>query len=262
MKNKGYLLIRQLQHKGKCIFSVSEAQSQLKISRASVMAILTRLRRDNLIVTLTNGLYAILEPTEQNHGLRPLRILAPFMKHLQTDYYVGLLSAANHWGAAHHKPQHLQVILPKRYFLKRLGKLKIQFLLKKHFSDIGTLTAKAAFGYYKISSPELTALDVISYENDCGGFSNVCLVIRDLIGDMDEKSLRACTKNYAIMSSIQRLGYMMEKYHAPKKLTTSFKKWIQHQSPSLIPLYSKGKRKGSINKDWMLIENTELEFEE
>ncbi|MBI2646146.1 MAG: hypothetical protein HYW85_03820 [Deltaproteobacteria bacterium] len=235
MKNKGYLFILELQHKGKRIFSVSEAQSQLKISRASVMAILTRLRRDNLIITLTNGLYAILEPTEQNHGLRPL---------------------------AHHKPQHLQVILPKRYFLKRLGKLKMQFLLKRHFSDIGTLTVKAAFGYYKISSPELTALDVISYENDCGGFSNVCLVIRDLIGEMNEKSLRACTKNYAIMSSIQRLGYMMEKVHAPKKLMTPLKKWIQHQSPSLIPLYSRGKRKGSINKDWMLIENTELEFEE
>ena len=262
MKNKGYLLLQQLQHKGKSIFSVSEAQSLLKVSQGSMMAILARLRRDNLIVTLTNGLYAILEPTEQKHGLRPLRILAPFMKHLQTDYYVGLLSAANHWGAAHHKPQHLQVILPKRYFLKRLGKLKMQFLLKKHFSNIGTLTAKAAFGFYKISSPELTALDVISYEKDCGGFNNVCLVIRDLIGEMNEESLSICAKNYPIMSSVQRLGYMMEKYHAPKKLTTSFKKWLRNQSPSLIPLYSSGKRKGAIHKDWMLIENTTLEVEE
>ena len=262
MKNKGYLLLQQLQYRGKCIFNVSEAQSLLKVSRASVMAILARLRACNLIVTLTNGLYAILEPTEQNHGLRPLRILAPFMKHLKTDYYVGLLSAANHWGAAHHKPQHLQVMLPKRCFLKRLGKLKMQFLLKKYFSDIGTLTAKAAFGYYKISSPELTALDVISYQKDCGGFSNVCLVIRDLIGEMNEESLRICTQNYPIMSSIQRLGYMMEKYHAPKKLTIPLKKRLQSQKPSLIPLYSGGKRKGAIHKDWMIIENTTLEFEE
>ncbi|OGQ17997.1 MAG: hypothetical protein A3B70_07110 [Deltaproteobacteria bacterium RIFCSPHIGHO2_02_FULL_40_11] len=262
MKNKGFLLIREFERQGKRIFSVSDAMAQLKISRASVMAILTRLRRDKLIVTLTNGLYAILEPTEQTHGLRPLRILAPFMKHLQTDYYVGLLSAANHWGAAHHKPQTLQVILPKRYFLKRLEKLKMRFFLKKYFSDIGIQIVKASFGYTKISSPELTALDIISYENDCGGFSNVCLVIRALIEEMNEKSLSTCYKNYPIMSSIQRLGYMMEKYSAPKKLMIPFKKWIRTQNPSPIPLYSKEKRKGSIHKDWMILENVQLEYEE
>ena len=225
MKNKGFFLIQEFQRRGKPLFTVPEAQSLLKVSRPSIMATLARLRRDHLIVTITNDLYAILQPTEQPYGLRPLRILDPFMKHLNSDYYVGLLSAANHWGAAHHKPQMLQVLTARRHFLKRLEKLKIRLVLKKHFPEVGIVSAKASFGFYNISSPELTALDVIRYEKICGGFNNICLAVRDLIGEMKEHLLMNCCKNYGTMSSIQRLGYMMENYKAPEKMLTSLKKW-------------------------------------
>lgn len=262
MKNKGFFLIQELQRTGRPVFTIAEAESLLKVSRSSVMAILARLRRDQLVVTLTNGLYAILQPTEQTYGLRPLRVLDILMKHLGASYYVGLLSAANHWGAAHHKPQMLQVVTQQRHFLKRLEKLKMRFLFKKHFSEIGVVSAKASFGYYKVSSPELTALDVIRYETASGGFNNVCLVVRDLIGEMKEKALMECCKNYGRMSSVQRLGYMMENCKAPKKLLATLEKWVRDQKPLPIPLFTKGTRKGPLHKDWMVIKNAELEFEE
>jgi predicted transcriptional regulator of viral defense system len=184
------------------------------------------------------------------------------MKHLGTDYYVGLLSAADHWGAAHHKPQILQVMTAKRHHLKRLHKLGMRFLFKKDFSEIGVVSAKASFGFFKISSPELTALDVVSYRSASGGFNNVCLVVRDLIDEMKEKLLMACCKKYGIMSSVQRLGYMMEQYGASKELIDPLREWVRKQRPLPIPLITPQKRKGPIHKDWQIIENGEVEFEE
>lgn len=262
MKNNGFYLLRELQRTGRSIFTVADAQCLLKGSRPAVMAMINRLRQNGLIVTLTNGLYAILQPTEQTHGLQPLRVLDSLMRYLGTGYYVGLLSAANHWGAAHHKPQILQVITAQRHFLKRLKKLKMEFYLKKNFPKVGVLSAKTPFGYHQISTPELTALDVITYETRSGGFNNVCLVVRDLITSMQEKSLLVCCKNYDTLSSIQRLGYMMEAYRAPKKLYAPLKQWIRNQMRLPIPLYAKEKRKGHIHQDWKIIENVPLEFEE
>lgn len=262
MINKGFHLLQELQRTGRSVFTVAEAQSVLKGSRPAVMAILNRLRQNHLIVTLTNGLYAILQPTEQTHGLQPLRVLDLLMKHLDTGYYVGLLSAANHWGAAHHKPQILQVITAQRHFLRRLEDLRMEFYLKKTFPSMGILSAKTPFGYHQISAPELTALDVITYETRSGGFNNVCLVVRDLMASMQEKSLLDCGKNYGTVSSVQKLGYMMEMFGAPKKLYEPLKKWIRDQAGSPIPLYAKGERKGPIHQDWKIIENVSLELEE
>lgn len=262
MKNKGFFLIQELQRTARSVFTVTDAQSLLKVSHPAIMAILTRLRRNHLIVTLSNGIYAILQPTEQTHGLRPLRVLDPLMKYLDADYYVGLLSAASHWGAAHHKPQILQVMTAQRHFLKRLEKLRIKFYLKKHFSERSVVSAKTAFGYHLISSPELTALDVISYENASGGFNNVCLVVRDLMGAIKGQELLDCCKKSERMSSVQKLGYMIEKYKAPKKTYDSLRKWVKSRNLSPIPLFAKGERRGPIHKDWKVIENAELEFEE
>lgn len=262
MKHIGFFLIQELQRAGKQVFTVADATTLLGGSRLSVMAVLTRLRQKHLIVTLTNGLYAILQPTEQTYGLRPLRVIDPLMKQMGTDYYVGLLSAANHWGGAHHKPQILQVITSQRHFLKRLKDLKIGFYLKKHFMKVGVVSAKSAFGYHQVSLPELTALDVISFETRCGGFNNVCLVVRDLIGMMNEKQLIKCCKAYEVTSCIQRLGYMLEKYQAPQKLYDSLKQWIGGKHPTPVPLFAKGGRKGPIHQSWKIIENVTLEFEE
>ena len=59
----------------------------------------------NKIITPIKGLYVMLPPEHQPYGSIPAEELVPIiMKHLNVDYYVGLLSAGLFYGATHQKP--------------------------------------------------------------------------------------------------------------------------------------------------------------
>ena len=81
------------------------------------------------------------------------------------DYYVSLLSAAECYGAAHQKPQIYQVMVPKRIKPIRCEKIKIDFIYKKNLKGLPINNFEGPTGYYKISSAELTAMDLLSYPN-------------------------------------------------------------------------------------------------
>lgn len=261
MKYTGLSLIEGLEANGRRTFTVSEAMKRLRLPHKSVMEILARLRQSQRIVTLSHGLYALLHPSERKYGLRPLPVIDTLMKHRKIDYYVGLLSAADHWGAAHHKPQILQVITPKQITLRKAKNLRIRLYVQKHLPKVGIAQGKTESGYFKVSSPELTALDVLTYESVCGGFDNACLVIHDLMEQIKTENLLSSCKNYHILSSIQRLGYILEKFGASKKIVHPFKNWIKKQKSSPVALLSSIRKSGKVHSDWQVIENTKLNRE-
>lgn len=262
MRYLGFEFIQEIQRRARRVFTVEEAQNYLKLPRKSVIEIIGRLQREKLIVALANGLYALLHPTEKKYGLRPIPVIDALMRYKKSDYYVGLLTAADHWGAAHHKPQVIQMVVPKQMALGRANQLKLQLHVKKKFSKKGIVTAQSPSGYYFISSPELTALDIISFEHSCGGFGNMCIVVRDLMEKLKRESLLAVSQNYNTVSVVQRLGYLLEEYGANPNLIVPLKKYLRQKKVSPVPLTRSMPRRGKVHRDWQVIINEKVEREE
>lgn len=92
-------------------------------------------------------------------------------------YYVGLLKAAEIHGARHQAVMEFQVISEKRLPVIKAGRSQLAFYYKESIAAVeeGVLKQKSEYGYYQVSGPELTALDLLSYLNASGGINHVGL---------------------------------------------------------------------------------------
>jgi predicted transcriptional regulator of viral defense system len=258
---KGSLFLDTLEARGRRAFSLIEAQEQLGVLRKNAIEIIGNLRRQKRVIALTRGYYALWPPAQRKHGLNPLPIIDPLMRYRKISYYVGLLSAANRYGAAHHKPQVLQVILPKQLRFRRAHELGVSFHTNTHFPSRGLIKVKQPSGYIYFSSPELTALDVLYFQSQSGGFGNVSLVIQELIPHINMKNLMEVVESYPTMACIQRLGFMMDFFKGSHKILTSLHSWLSQHQTRVVTLLANGPRKGKLDKNWRVLLNTKIEVE-
>ena len=88
---------------------------EFKVSRNYVRVALHRLVQSVDLVCPAKGFYVIVPPEYQTYGCIPAeQLVSLLMKHLNTDYYVAMLSAGLFYGATHQKPARFQVMLNKR----------------------------------------------------------------------------------------------------------------------------------------------------
>src|ERR1700722_19529948 len=100
-----------LASKGKSCFSEHDALEETGLSRIALRSALRRLKKKQEIASPLRGFFVIIPPEYQSlQSLPPDQFIDDLMQHLKTPYYVGLLSAAQYYGAAHQKPQAFQVI--------------------------------------------------------------------------------------------------------------------------------------------------------
>lgn len=259
---KGDELLDSLLAEAKHCFSVQEIQARLGLSQNNVVKILTRLRKKNKIIFLSKGLYAYLPPPERKFGFNVINALNKIMTHLKVPYYVGLLSAADYYGAAHYKPQILQVIVPRQISLRRAKDLGISFHVRKSFPEKGLVQVKLPTGYVSYASPELLALDLIEYERASGGMDNVALVIHDLMPQLHRRNLKNVAMLYPVKAAVQRLGFLLEKFEADEVLVNSLKKISDNRGPSVVGLSSVLPPKGDLDPKWKIMKNISLEIDD
>jgi len=163
------------------------------------------------------------------------------MKSLHLSYYVGLLSAAHYYGAAHHSPQELQVFLEKNRPTIHCGAVRVR-------------------GTVLVSSPEATALDLVGYPHRAGGLGNVATVLSELTEKLDPEKLAAVAAT-APVSWAQRLGYLLEHLGFPKK-AVSLKGYVREHARDWTALSPKAPRAPSRrDKPWKLHINVRIEAE-
>lgn len=260
-RNRGFELVELFEAEGKRTFTIEEAARRLQTNRANTLAIIGNLRRAKRVIALTKGLYALWHPSERKWGIHPLPVLDALMSFRKSPYYVGLLSAADNYGAAHQKPQRLQVLIPKQLNFRRAQGLALSFHVNKSFPKVGIGMLKTPSGGVAISSPELTALDLFYFESACGGFGNICLVIRDIISKLNKENLKVVADSYPHPSSVQRLGYLLERLNADTVLLNILKKWADGASLSPVALTSSYPKKGPVHSRWRIVENASVEVE-
>lgn len=109
------------------------------------------------------------------------------MQFLNQSYYVGLLSAAALHGASHQKPQVFQVITDRYLSPIKPLNLKIEPLLYGDMDLAITMIMKSITGYFKVSSPEWTAIDLFRFPHRAAGYGNIMTVLVELSESLSSK---------------------------------------------------------------------------
>ncbi|MBU0743809.1 MAG: type IV toxin-antitoxin system AbiEi family antitoxin [Gammaproteobacteria bacterium] len=257
--------IDTLKARGEFCFTSEQALEFLNISKEALQMSLIRLRHKKQLVTLSKYFHLIILPEYQSIGcLPPDHFISAYMKFLGLPYYVCLLSAAGYYGAAHQKPQVFQVITNKQLRPIKCGKVSIYFSFKRDMSDIQTKVFNVPTGYIKVSTPEVTAMDLFCYQKSSGGINHIATVLTELIAMIDPEKLLQVAIDSGETAWVQRLGYVLEQLEPIEvehrnKIVTLLKKYISDKKPAYVLLLTKGLDENVKNSDWKLIVNCKIE---
>jgi predicted transcriptional regulator of viral defense system len=172
------------------------------------------LEKKNRIVSPARGLWIPVPPEYTSWGAPPaIEIIDATMKYLKADYYVGWLSAAALYGAAHHAPQVFQVAVSRAIRERNIGRSKIQFYARSHIGSVPVVHKETRSGTVIASSPETTLLDVASDIQLSGGLNNAANIITELTQETPpDMELLVATAEFYPVSAIRRLGWILENF--------------------------------------------------
>ena len=258
--------LKDLRKSGQISFTVEQAVSDLQTSKHNVLVSIRRVKKQGEIINPARGFYVIIPPEHQLQGCLPAEELVPIlMKHLGINYYVGLLSAAMYHGATHQKPNSFQIISDKQIRKNlKFGQISIDAIYKKSLANLPLKEIAVDSGYLKISSPELTAMDLLLYSGRSGGLNHIATVLSELVQAIDLKKLIELANISNQKFWLQKLGYILEKIDAEnpehkqdiinglQEYLSSGKKLVALAPEIPIKGYPRCKR-------WMIIENTTIE---
>lgn len=118
---------------------------------------------------------------------------------------------------------------------------------------------KSEAGYFNVSTPEMTAFDLVYYHKNIGGLNRIIPILEDLAEEIKPSLLTKTAKSQKL-TAIQRLGYLFDGLEN-NSLSNSLFKIIEKKKVKEIPLsLSHENRDGDIDKRWKLIMNTKLDF--
>lgn len=257
--------IDQVRQFGRVAFSSSEAMQALGISRAALGMALARLKQKGYLVNPYRDFYVPVPPEYQRLGCRPAeQLIPPLMKHINTPYYVCLLSAAALYGAAHQRPQIWQVMVSKRMRPIQCGAVVIHFVYREKMADVPTQQIGVPTGYLTVSTPEATCMDLLLYPQKSGGINHISTILAELVEAIDPDKLLQLARSSNEVAWVQRLGYILQLLdiddtEQKNKCIELLSQYIESQQPSYVRL-APGKVKGCMwDKTWRVIANTTIE---
>jgi predicted transcriptional regulator of viral defense system len=266
-KIKDYIV--DLQKRGKRYFLQEEMKDMFpSFSDSAITSALKRLTESKKIVSVWRGFYVIISVEyAKNAMLPPFLYLDTLMKYLNRPYYFALLNAAEFYGAAHQRPQQYSVITvlpPLRDTNKR--NTKINYIsTRKEIPQKWLKQFKTQSGYIQVSSPELTAADLITFQKEIGGLNRACNVLYELMEVVKFGKLDSTFFEYIPTSTIQRLGYLLEnELEQSKQAEILYSKAKTHNCKfQKIPLkYGKSTENCETDVMWKIIVNEYIELDE
>ena len=198
---------------GRVVFTSAEAEGALGVGRGALLDAAERLQRRKHLLNPRQGFYVIVPPQYASWGAPPPNwYIDALMRHEGEAYYVGLLKAAELHGATHQAVMEFQVVTGKRLPKIRAGRNLIAFYYRKNMDAVagGVEERKTDTGAMKVSTIELTALDLLRYPQAAGGIDNIATVLADLGSRLNGNKLAALSAS-AERSVVQRLGHLLER---------------------------------------------------
>jgi predicted transcriptional regulator of viral defense system len=253
----------ELRAKGRYAFTLPELQNRFNVSDNALSKALQRAKQKKEIAIVRKEFYIVVTPEYRSRGiLPPVLFIADLMSFLNRNYYTGLLNAAVFYGAAHQQPQEFFVITTKPVLLPiKNNKLKINFCYKRSWEKEDVIERKTDTGYLKVSSAELTALDLVYYYDRIGGMNRVATVLEELAENMKPEKLAATAKRYGQIATVQRLGFLLDEIINKKALASpllEYLKTVKHYPVLLRPQKEKPQTMVTGN-NWKVVPNIEIE---
>ena len=258
--------IEELPKKGRITFSMQEIENQfLYMSKEAIRSSIYRMIENGRLYSVWRGFYVII-PDE--HALKgfvpPIEYIESLMAFTGHNYYIGLLSAAAIYGAGHQQPQVLTIITDSND-IRSIKNKSIFFISKKKISKSFLIEKRAGLSKAMISSPELTALDLICYESRIGGLNRVAEIISEL--DLDFSGLEYEFWHMHKTPVVQRLGYILEnilyRYDCAAEVFSCLKEYKTGFRKTLLDPKNKSNSKDYVVcKKWKIVVNCDLEIEE
>jgi len=250
----------EIRSQGRYAFSLKEVKGKFELSDKAANQALYRLKLKKRIAQIRKGFYAILSPEYVKQGMVPPSLyIDDLMKALGKRYYVGLLSAAALQGAAHQQPMEYFVITEKPALRSiKNKKVKINFFVKKLWHEQDIVPIKTDAGNISVSSPELTALDLLYYVESIG-LNRTYTILQELVPEIKASNLLKTAKLYPQTTAIQRLGFLLDCEMNEGKLAESLYKILTERNYFIVPLAISKDKDGEINNKWKVIKNIKLE---
>jgi predicted transcriptional regulator of viral defense system len=244
---------------GRYCFTTREAAEKLGVSPVAARAALRRLMRRGEIAMPYRGFYVTVPPEYRRIGCLPAdQLIDQLMEHLGEPYYIGLLSAAEYHGAAHHRPQQLQVVTAKNRPSVDCGAVQIAFIARSNVQDIPVGLLNTPRGTIRVSTPEATAIDLVGYPEHSAGLDNVATVLSELAESLDPDRLAEAARLSPLPWS-QRLGYLLE-HLGFRESASSLAAFVADKAPHLTPLSPATSMRGSARDSrWKIAINTAVE---
>ena len=216
--------LSELLARGEVIFSSQEAEQSLGIGHGAFLDAAERLQKQKKLVRLRRGNYVVVPPQFGSWGAPPPSwYIDALMRREASPYYVGLLKAAEIHGATHQAVLEFQVITEKRVPNVQVGRSLLSFYYRKQIAPVSQAIAdhKTETGSMKVSSVELTALDLLRYPQASAGLDNIVTILADLGEKINSEKLASVSVSFP-KSVVQRLGHLLDQLGYPRTPNTAY----------------------------------------
>ncbi len=228
----------------------------------SLQSELSRLIEKKEIVNLRKGFYLIIPPRYSKQGLIPIQLyIDKLFKYLNRNYYLGLYSAAKFHGASHQQSQrdYLMTEKPKLNDIVKLA-LDIRFFTTAKWPNKNILDKKSDAGIFKISSPALTAVDLIHHQTKLGGLNRMLAILEELAEEINQNDIAELLTWYPHKSTLQRFGFLLEELEADQSLSEQIMDQLKKLKFFPVLLSPKSNQKpGAVDNRWKVDVNVKLE---
>lgn len=204
--------IRDREISGFPTFSVEEIRLALPhYSEQVIKNDLFRISSQGIIYPVYKGFYVIIPPHyAAKRMVPPIYYIDQLMSYLNKPYYISLLNAAEIHGAAHQRPQKFSVmsVFPSLLFRNQRTIHLFGYTARKFQQIFVIKNSETGVIYY--SNAELTALDIVQYEQYIGGLSRASTILEELTEKLDFRGASNKLFGYTSIATIQRLGYILD----------------------------------------------------
>ncbi len=240
---------------GRVAFPLADLVKETGLSVTAARNQLLRLKNRVTRVSPRHQFFLIVSPEHRAVGAPPVAWwLHDYFQWLGEPYYLALQSAASSLGS---NPQALQVTQVMTRISRRaveVGRIRIQFFVKRTVEQTPTQPLANAFAPLQVSTPEATAFDLIRYAARIGGIGRAAETIAPLLPLMRLAELRRVLRIEDEPATAQRLGFVLEKLRA-----TDLAKIVENWLPSnliFVPLVPGVRGAAPEIKRWRILNNT------
>ena len=254
--------------RGKYTFSREEVVAAFPDMKAEAIAMaLTREVKKGRLMIPIQGFYVIIPDEYALRGFAPQPFyLDEMMKHLGRNYYVALLGAGSYHGAAHQSPMTFSVMLePPTMRGKKTSKYATQYFYRSSIPMRYVEQRQTRTGYINVSGPELTAIDLITYQEKSGSITRAATVLAELAPKLNFRKAGKEFLKVAPVTSFQRLGYILEEVLEDEKAADALYTLLKESGARLQPIPLKPGlpcQNCELNTRWKVRINETIEIDE